>query len=262
MKTILLFLSLFLYLEFLTVAQSRKSPRRNLENAKIACNVCPNPLITDDEIIYVDTMNVNWQIFPTTISLNISNSNTQFINYRSIKIVNPTENQLLDLRYNTIPLNTIDYPDGFEFWIYNESSTPYPLTIQVFTTSSSTNNTTSSNVATPNKWTHFLLDWSAFGNPQTVGRITVKLNRTIAESLYFDQIKLVHCADMYSTKTGNWNDQTLWSCGRLPILTDIVTIDPQHTVTVLNGVSATLSFLKLFGTLDIKSGGIINMKNY
>ena len=87
MKTILLFLLLFLCLQFLTVAQSKKSLRRNLENAKIACNVCPNPLITDDEIIYGDTMNVNWQIFPTSISVNTSNSNTQFINSRSIKIV-------------------------------------------------------------------------------------------------------------------------------------------------------------------------------
>lgn len=262
MKTILLILSFILSFPFLTIAQSRKSPIRNLENAKIACNVCPNPLINDDEIIYGDALNTNWQIFPTTVTVNTSNSNNHFINSQSIKLINPTENQLLEFRYNTIPLNTVDYPDGFEFWIYNESSTFYPLTVQVFTNSLNTNNLTSNISASPNKWTHFLLDWGLFGNPQTVGRITVKLNRTIAESLYFDQIKLVHCADMYSTKTGNWSDQAMWSCGRLPIVTDIVTIDPQHTVTVLNGVSATFSFLKLLGTLDIKSGGIVNMKNY
>ena len=262
MKVFLLTLSLILCFQFSTIAQLRKALIRNLENAKIACNVCPNPNITQDETIYGDALNANWQILPTSISSNISNSSPQFINAKSIKVTNPTVNQILDLRYNTIPLNTIDYPDGFEFWVYNANSTPYSLVIQAFTTTISTNNTIVNKMAVPNKWNRFLIEWTEFGNPQTVGRVTIKLNQTQTGSLFFDEIKLVHCADMYSTKTGNWNDQTLWSCGRLPILTDIITIDPQHTVTVLNGISATISLLKLFGTLDIKTGGIFNMKNY
>ena len=262
MKVFLLILSVILCFQFSNFAQSRKVFRRNVENSRIACNVCPNPNITQDETIYGDALNANWQISPTTISSNISNSSPQLINLKSIKITNPTVNQLLDLRITGISLNTVDYPDGFEFWVYNESSTPYPLVVQAFTNLTTSNSITANAVARPNKWTHFLFDWASFGNPQTVGRLTINLNQTQAGSLYFDEIKLVHCVDMYSTKTGNWNDQTLWSCGRLPILTDIVTIDPQHTVTVLNGISATMSFLQLFGTLDVKSGGTFNMKNY
>lgn len=249
-------------MQFSNFGQSRKSEKRNTESARIACNICPNPLITQDETIYGDALNVNWQIFPTTISLNTSNSSPQFINSRSIKVTNPTANQLLDLRYNNSSVNTVDYPDGFEFWVYNESLSPCTFNIQTSTTSTGTPSTSFPIVANPNKWTRFIVEWSSLGNPQTVGRLTIKLNQTQTGSLYFDEIKLVHCADMYSTKTGNWNDQTLWSCGRLPILTDVITIDPQHTVTVLNGVSATLSFLKLLGSLDIKPGGILNMKNY
>lgn len=262
MKKIILIFSLIFCVQLSNVAQVRKSARRNIASAKVACNICPNPLITQDEVIYGDALNVNWQIFPTTITLNTSNSSPQFINSRSIKVTNPTANQLLDLRYNTIPLNTVDYPDGFEFWVYNESSTSYPLSIQAFTTSTGTSTSNVSISADANKWTRFLLEWSLFGNPQTVGRLTIKLNQTQTQSLYFDEIKLVHCADMYSTKTGNWNDQTLWSCGRLPILTDVITIDPQHTVTVLNGVSATLNILQLLGTLDIKPGAFFNMKKF
>ena len=262
MKVFLLILSLILSYQFSNFAQSRKSLRRNLENARIACNICPNPNITQDETIYGDALNINWQISPTTISSNISNSSLQLINSRSIKVTNPTANQLLDLRITGISLNTVDYPDGFEFWVYNEGSTLYPLVIQAFTNGTTNNTVIANAVARPNRWTRVLIEWAMLGNPQTVGRLTIKLNQTQAGSLYFDEIKLVHCADMYSTKTGNWNDQTLWSCGRVPILTDIVTIDPQHTVTVLNGISATMSFLQLFGTLDVKSGGTFNIKNY
>ncbi len=262
MKVFFSTLPLILFFQFSNFAQSRKVFRRNFENFKVACNVCPNPNITQDETIYGDALNANWQILPTTISSNISNSSPQLINSKSIKVTNPTANQLLDLRVNGISLNTVDYPDGFEFWVYNESSTPYPFAVQAFVNATTDNTVIANAVARPNKWTHLLFDWAMFGNPQTVGRLTIKLNQTQAGSLYFDEIKLVHCADMYSTKTGNWNDQTLWSCGRLPILTDTITIDPEHTVTVLNGISATMSFLQLLGTLDVKSGGVFNMKNY
>jgi N-acetylneuraminic acid mutarotase len=32
------------------------------------------------------------------------------------------------------------------------------------------------------------------------------------------------CTDMYSLKSGNWNDGNTWSCGRVPIATDPITI--------------------------------------
>ncbi|MES2520444.1 MAG: PKD domain-containing protein, partial [Bacteroidota bacterium] len=222
----------------------------------------PTPPITQDEIIYGDSLKVNWQNFSTISSLDISNDALPFISSKSIKVTNPTVNETLDLRYNGSPFNTVDFPDGFEFWVYNNSSVAYPLQVEVFTTNSGGGSSPISIMADANKWTRFLLDWSLFGSPAQVGKILIRLNQTQAESLYFDEIKLVHCADMSSTKTGNWDDPTVWNCGRLPISTDIITISPSHTVTVLNGVSATLRLLQLLGTLNMESGAIFDIKKY
>ncbi|MBD2705248.1 hypothetical protein IC229_31810 [Spirosoma sp. BT702] len=38
------------------------------------------------------------------------------------------------------------------------------------------------------------------------------------------------CANQYSLKVGNWNDTDVWSCGRIPLLTDVVTLN--HTVSL------------------------------
>ena len=107
-----------------------------------------------------------------------------------------------------------------------------------------------------------MFDWETLGNLKQVGKIVIRLIQTQNESIYFDEIKLVHCADMVSVQSGNWNDSTTWSCGRLPISTDIITIGTGHKVSVLNGVTATLRILQLLGTCDVQTGGIFNLKNY
>ncbi|MBD2700853.1 hypothetical protein IC229_09400 [Spirosoma sp. BT702] len=38
------------------------------------------------------------------------------------------------------------------------------------------------------------------------------------------------CTQMVSVKAGNWNDQTVWSCGRVPVVTDVVTLN--HAVSL------------------------------
>ena len=38
------------------------------------------------------------------------------------------------------------------------------------------------------------------------------------------------CSVMQTVKAGSWDDPTVWSCGRLPLLTDAVLI--RHAVTV------------------------------
>ncbi|MBD2705883.1 VCBS repeat-containing protein [Spirosoma sp. BT702] len=38
------------------------------------------------------------------------------------------------------------------------------------------------------------------------------------------------CANMYSVKDGDWSDASMWSCGRVPLLTDIVTLN--HAVSL------------------------------
>jgi hypothetical protein len=218
--------------------------------------------ITGDEVIYGDALGTNWLNFSSISSLNITNTSPEFINTKSIKVTSPVVNEDLDLRYAGSPHNRLDYPDGLEFWVYNSGSTSYPFQVQVFTSNSGGGSPLFPSNAEPNKWNHFLLDWSLLGNPTTIGKIVIRLNQTQAESLYFDEIKLVHCAYMNSVQTGNWNAPSTWSCGRVPISTDIVTINTGHTVTVLNGVSATLRLLEQLGTLNIQTGGIFNINKF
>lgn len=40
-----------------------------------------------------------------------------------------------------------------------------------------------------------------------------------------------------SEKSGNWNDPTVWCCGRIPTLTDKVIIYPTHTVTITDNTA-------------------------
>jgi Concanavalin A-like lectin/glucanases superfamily len=37
---------------------------------------------------------------------------------------------------------------------------------------------------------------------------------------------------MYTLKTGSWNDITVWSCGRVPTSTDIITVKTNHFITI------------------------------
>ncbi|MBD2705076.1 hypothetical protein IC229_30905 [Spirosoma sp. BT702] len=39
-----------------------------------------------------------------------------------------------------------------------------------------------------------------------------------------------NCSNMVSVKVGNWNDATVWSCSRVPISSDVVTLN--HAVTL------------------------------
>jgi hypothetical protein len=225
-------------------------------------NVTIPSAITQDEIIYGDALNTNWSDYSTFSSSNIGNASVPFLNTHSIKVNNPTINEILDLRYNATSVNTADYPDGFEFWVYNAGNTPFPLLIQAFSTNLGTTSPPFTIEAGANKWTLMQLDWGVFGNITQVGRISVKLGQTQAQSLYFDEIKLLHCATMYSIQTGNWNSSSTWHCNRLPILTDEITINAGHTVTVLNGTTATLRLLQMLGTLNVQTGATFDIKKF
>ena len=219
-------------------------------------------LVTEDELIYGDALNANWRNISTISTLTINNSIYPLINTRSIKISNPTINQALVLNHDGFPIDTAGYKHGIEFWVYNEGNTDYPFQLQAFATTSSGGGSILGLSANANKWTHFLLDWTILGGLTQVAKISMKLNQTQAESLYFDEIKLVHCAEMYSVSTGVWNQGITWSCGRIPISTDDVTISGGNTVTIPSGVSATLKFLRLIGTLNVQTGAIFNIKKY
>ncbi len=59
-------------------------------------------------------------------------------------------------------------------------------------------------------------------------------------------VERVAAADCTSTKTGNWNDTTVWSCGAVPSGSDNVTIESSHTVTV--NVNSEVNDIKLLGS--------------
>ena len=46
------------------------------------------------------------------------------------------------------------------------------------------------------------------------------------------------CTNMYTLKTGSWNDITVWSCGRVPTSTDIITVKTNHSITIPASYSA------------------------
>lgn len=68
------------------------------------------------------------------------------------------------------------------------------------------------------------------------------------------------CTNMYTLKTGNWNDVTVWSCGRTPTITDDVTISAGHTVTIPAGQTGFVNKLTQNGKLSISSLGALKIK--
>jgi glucose/arabinose dehydrogenase/PKD repeat protein len=219
--------------------------------------------VTEDLIIYGDALSADWINQSTISSLYFSNTDQPFINTRSIKVTNPTFNQNFDLRYNPAPLDTIGYPYGLDFWVYNEGSNSYPLQVKTYANNMQGGGSSSINVtADANKWTHIQLGWNLFGLPAKIGGIEIKLLQNQSESLYFDEIKLLHCNQMYSVSSGNWNAPTTWSCGRSPLVTDDITVSAGHTVNIPNGVNATLKFLYLLGTLNHLPGSTFNIYKF
>jgi glucose/arabinose dehydrogenase len=245
-----------------TFTVTAKDAAGNVSNPSVAANITTMS-VTQDLIIYGDALSADWLNQSTTPSLYFFNIDQPFINSRSIKVSNPTFLNVLKLGYNPAPLDTIGYPYGLDFWVYNEGSSSFPLQVKTYANNSGGGGSGSINIfADANKWTHIQLGWDLFGYPSKIGSIEIKLLQSQAESIYFDEIKLLHCAEMYSINTGNWNNPTTWSCGRVPIVTDDVTINTGHTVSIPNGVNATLKFLYLLGTLNPLSGSTFNIYKF
>jgi hypothetical protein len=69
----------------------------------------------------------------------------------------------------------------------------------------------------------------------------------------------LNCSNMYSLKTGSWNDISVWSCGRLPNSSDIVTISIGNVVTIPNGQTGFLYNLIQKGILV--NNGLLKFRN-
>ena len=86
---------------------------------------------------------------------------------------------------------------------------------------------------------------------QTSLNVAITLFAVVMLQLLLPSIS--YSADCSSTKTGNWNDPTVWSTGTVPVAGDNVTILSPHIVS-MNG-SETL------GNLTVNSGGTLQFNN-
>ena len=64
------------------------------------------------------------------------------------------------------------------------------------------------------------------------------------------------CPQMYSIKSGRWNDASTWSCGRIPTSSDNVVITATHTVNVPTG-NHQVKNITQNGFLNFEQGSVI-----
>lgn len=58
------------------------------------------------------------------------------------------------------------------------------------------------------------------------------------------------CESMYTLKSGSWPDPSIWSCGWVPIATDIVHL--RHSVTISSGIQVTIRQLIYDAPVSLK----------
>lgn len=209
-------------------------------------------------LIYGDALSADWNNLSTITSLNISNNIAPTLGTHSIKITTPKVSEAIILE-NPTTISTIDYPEGISFWVFGEGNNYVSIKVKIYSTSTGGESTSVPVVIDPNHWTPVLVNWSSLGSPEQVQRIVIEMNQNQAESIYIDEIKLQACSNYETVKSGNWDDTTIWSCGNVPTALDSAVIHQNHTVTVLNGVSATLRLLQLLGSLKLEQGGIFHL---
>jgi hypothetical protein len=70
------------------------------------------------------------------------------------------------------------------------------------------------------------------------------------------------CLKMQTTKSGNWDDPTVWSCNRIPEITDDIYINSSHIIQVPS-TNTTIYANKIYyrgGSVQLSNGTILKLK--
>jgi trimeric autotransporter adhesin len=71
----------------------------------------------------------------------------------------------------------------------------------------------------------------------------------------------IGCSSEYmdTAKSGNWNENSTWSCGTQPFVTDKIIINQNHTINLSGEV--TINNITLNGIINYLQGGKLNLRN-
>jgi N-acetylneuraminic acid mutarotase len=78
-------------------------------------------------------------------------------------------------------------------------------------------------------------------------------------ALVWEYLPAITCTSMSTVTSGNWNSEATWSCGRLPLATDIITIN-AHTIDLTGNGYAKNVIYNGNGTLRFGAGGNLILK--
>ncbi|MFY7889784.1 MAG: PQQ-dependent sugar dehydrogenase [Spirosomataceae bacterium] len=220
-----------------------------------------HPLVTADEYIYHESVSTKWSSQYATSRIDLANGDNYKIDTKSIKITTPVMSDEVTFDYTSYPLFTEDFPGGISLWVYNSGMSAIPIQLRSIPNLVSIGDSVQVSLSA-NSWSEVIVPWSMLNSPTRIAQLKIKVLGSQDEALFLDEIKLVHCSDMTTVKSGNWEDATIWSCGRIPIVTDTVTINTGHIVTVLSGVSTTVRLLNLLGILNFQSSSELKISTY
>jgi hypothetical protein len=69
----------------------------------------------------------------------------------------------------------------------------------------------------------------------------------------------ITCGSMYTLKTGNWTDPTVWSCGALPGPFTTARINSGHIITIPGNITVTAHQLELLGQLKYQANALLRL---
>ena len=69
----------------------------------------------------------------------------------------------------------------------------------------------------------------------------------------------LNCTTMQSTQSGSWSNPNIWSCGRIPMSSDITTISVGHIINIPASTSAFVRNLLNYGTLSYEQNASLRV---